>query len=68
MDREFQALLALVRAGLWERYDEAMASFFPLKSDGWERVFMLARQQTVTGIDSSDKKSSPLNAMPVTVC
>ena len=50
MDREVQALFALVRAGLWGRYDEAMASVFPLSSEEWERVFTLARQQTVTGI------------------
>lgn len=50
MDREYQALFALVRSGLWSRYDEAMASVFPLPADSWERVFMLARQQTVTGI------------------
>lgn len=50
MTRETQALLALVRAGLWERYDDAMASAFPLSDEGWERVFDMARQQTVTGI------------------
>ena len=50
MDRELQALLALVRAGLWGRYDEAMASVFPLSAESWERVFALARQQTVTGV------------------
>lgn len=50
MTREYQALFALVRAGLWDRYDEAMASAFPLSSESWERVFALARQQTVTGV------------------
>lgn len=50
MDKEFLALLALVRAGLWGRYDEAMASLFPLSAESWERVFTLSRQQTVTGI------------------
>ena len=50
MDRELQALFALVRAGLWGRYDEAMATAFPLSAESWERVFTLARQQTVTGI------------------
>ena len=50
MTREYQALFALVRAGLWGRYDEAMASAFPLSSESWERVFALARQQTVTGV------------------
>lgn len=50
MTREYQALFALVRAGLWCRYDEAMASAFPLSLESWERVFDLARQQTVTGV------------------
>lgn len=50
MDRELHALFALVRAGLWGRYDEAMASVFPLSAESWERVFILARRQTVTGI------------------
>lgn len=50
MDKELIALLALVRAGLWDRYDEAMASAFPLSAESWERVFLLARRQTVTGI------------------
>lgn len=50
MDKEFLALLALVRAGLWGKYDEAMASLFPLSAESWERVFALSRQQTVTGI------------------
>lgn len=50
MDREVQALFALVRAGLWGRYDEAMALVFPLSSEEWGRVFTIARQQTVTGI------------------
>ncbi len=50
MTREYQALFALVRAGLWDRYDEAMASAFPLSSESWERVFDLARRQTVTGV------------------
>lgn len=50
MDREFKALLALVRAGLWSRYDQDMAAVFPLPAESWERVFAHARQQTVTGI------------------
>lgn len=50
MDREVQALFALVRAGLWGRYDDAMSSVFPLSVQEWERVFTIARQQTVTGI------------------
>ena len=64
MDREFQALLALVRAGLWERYDEAMASFFPLSVECWERVFVMARQQTVTGIAFRGLDYLPEESMP----
>lgn len=50
MDRIPQALFALLRAGLWGRYDEAMASVFPLSPEEWDSVFTMARQQTVTGI------------------
>ena len=64
MDRELQALLALVRAGLWERYDEAMALLFPLSVEGWERVFVLARQQTVTGLAFKGVDFLPEDASP----
>ena len=50
MDRTLQALFALLQAGLWGRYDDAAASVFPLSAEEWEHVFILARQQTVTGI------------------
>ena len=50
MDKTLQALFALLQAGLWGRFDEAAASAFPLSAGEWERVFTLARQQTVTGI------------------
>ena len=50
MDRTLQAHFALLQAGLWGRYDDAAASVFPLSAEEWERVFILARQQTVTGI------------------
>ena len=50
MDKTLQALFALLRAGLWGIFDEAAASAFPLSAGEWERVFTLARQQTVTGI------------------
>lgn len=64
MDREVQALFALVRAGLWGRYDEAMASVFPLSSESWERVFSIARQQTVTGIAFRGLDFLPSDAVP----
>lgn len=50
MDKTLQALFALLQAGLLGRFDEAAASAFPLSAGEWERVFTLARQQTVTGI------------------
>ena len=50
MDKTLQALFALLQAGLWGTFDEAAASAFPLSAGEWERVFTLARQQTVTGI------------------
>ena len=50
MDKTLQALFALLRAGLWGRFDETAASVFPLSAEEWESVFTLARQQTVTGI------------------
>lgn len=70
MDREYRALFALIRSGLWGRYDEAMASVFPLSAENWERVFTLARQQTVTGItfrglDFLPEEMSPPMALTV---
>ena len=50
MDKTLQALFALLRAGLWSRADEAMASVFPLSGQEWERVYDIACQQTVAGI------------------
>ena len=43
------ALLALLRAGVWER-DVDELSLFPLRAENWTEVFYLARRQTVTGI------------------
>ncbi len=64
MNKELQALLSLVRAGLWGRYDEAMASVFPLSSESWERVFIMARQQTVTGLAFRGLDYLPEEATP----
>ena len=50
MDRTLHALFALLRAGLWGRGDEAVASAFPLTAQEWERVYEMACQQTVAGI------------------
>ena len=43
------ALLALLRGGLWEQ-DVKPHSCFPLSHDSWEEVFLLSKQQTVTGV------------------
>lgn len=50
MRSEVKALLSLLRAGLWGKYDDAMSSVFPISPDSWECVFVIASQQTVTGI------------------
>ena len=49
MGKEYAAFFTLLRAGLWERDLDDFSSF-PLSSEGWEKVFVLARRQTVTGI------------------
>ena len=64
MDKTLQALFALLRAGLWGRYDEAMASAFPLSAQEWGRVFTMARQQTVTGIAFRGLDYLPEEAAP----
>ena len=64
MDRTLQALFALLQAGLWGRYDDAAASVFPLSAEEWERVFTLARQQTVTGIAFRGLDFLPEEAAP----
>ena len=64
MDKTLQVLFALLRAGLWGRFDEATASAFPLSAGEWERVFTLARQQTVTGIAFRGLDFLPEEAAP----
>lgn len=64
MDKTLQALFALLQAGLWGRFDEARASAFPLSAGEWERVFTLARQQTVTGIAFRGLDFLPEEAAP----
>ncbi len=64
MDKTLQALFALLQAGLWGRFDEAVASAFPLSAGEWERVFTLARQQTVTGIAFRGLDFLPEEAAP----
>ena len=64
MDKTLQALFALLQAGLLGRFDEAAASAFPLSAGEWERVFTLARQQTVTGIAFRGLDFLPEEAAP----
>ena len=64
MDKTLQALFALLQAGLWGRFDEAAASAFSLSAGEWERVFTLARQQTVTGIAFRGLDFLPEEAAP----
>lgn len=48
MNRTLSALLALLRAGLWnKRVDNP--GLFPLSVEEWEGVYVEARRQTVTG-------------------
>lgn len=47
--KEQQALLVLMRAGLWEREPDDV-SLFPLSAESWEQVWVLARMQTIAGI------------------
>lgn len=49
MNKVQKALLVLLKAGLWERKIEDL-SCFPLSVDEWKRLYLLSRQQTVTGI------------------
>ncbi|WP_308763393.1 nucleotidyltransferase family protein [uncultured Bacteroides sp.] len=49
MEKIHAALLVLLRAGLWEREVED-TSCFPLTEEEWKKVYLLSRQQTVTGV------------------
>ncbi len=49
MNKEQRALLALLRAGLWERSLDDLSDF-PLSAESWRQVLCLSRQQTVTGL------------------
>ena len=64
MEKTLQALFARLQAGLWGTFDEAAASAFPLSAGEWERVFTLARQQTVTGITFRGLDFLPEEAAP----
>lgn len=49
LEREKNALLVLLRAGLWEKEPEDLSGF-PLSNDSWLKLFQMARRQSVTGI------------------
>lgn len=49
MKKVQKALLVLLRAGLWESKIEDL-SCFPLSAGEWKNLYLLSRQQTVTGI------------------
>lgn len=49
LSREYRALFALVKAGLWhERIEDT--TVFPLTDEEWDNVVELAHRQTVTGL------------------
>ena len=50
LSREYKALFALLRSGLWDRTDPSVEAVFPLSAAEWEDVFRLSREQTVFGI------------------
>lgn len=62
-DRETACLFALVRAGLWE-VEPDDCSLFPLSTEGWERVYGMARRQTVTGLAYRGMCRLPDHLMP----
>lgn len=49
MKKVQKALLVLLRAGLWESRIEDL-SCFPMSAGEWKNLYLLSRQQTVTGI------------------
>ncbi|MDR0795873.1 MAG: nucleotidyltransferase family protein [Tannerella sp.] len=48
MDTLYKSFFALLRSGLWNREPESEC--FPLSPEMWEKVYILARKQTVEGI------------------
>lgn len=62
-NREREVLLTLLRSGLWEKEPDGL-SCFPLSETGWENVFRLARQQTVTGLVFQGLQYLPDDLLP----
>ena len=65
-DRVFSALLALLRAGLWEREVDEM-SLFPLDEQQWRELYRISHSQTVTGIVYRGISYLPEHLMPPTM-
>lgn len=63
MSRVHTALLVLLRAGLWERKIEEL-SCFPLSAGEWKSLYLLSRQQTVTGIVFQGIQHLPEDFLP----
>lgn len=62
-EQEMSALLALLRAGLWEQVPENL-SCFPLADGSWENVFRMSRKQTVTGLAFCGLQYLPDSLLP----
>lgn len=63
LQQERNALLSLLRMGLWKREPENL-SCFPLSGSSWENLFKLARQQAVTGVVFQGLQYLPDNLLP----
>ena len=62
-ERERTALLALLKAGLWECSPNNL-NLFPLSATEWKHVFRMAGQQTVTGLTFQGLRWLPDNLLP----
>lgn len=62
-DKEFETLLTLLRAGLWEREVDDK-SLFPLSAEQWRRIFTLSCEQTVAGVVYRGITHLPNELMP----
>lgn len=63
MSKVQKALLVLLRAGLWEQKIEDW-SCFPLSIEEWRNLYLLSRQQTVTGIVFQGTQYLPEHFLP----
>lgn len=63
MKKVQKALLVLLRAGLWESRIEDL-SCFPMSAGEWKNLYLLSRQQTVTGIVFQGIQHLPEHFLP----